>query len=47
MELTTAFKNKVRTAILTDRANFGGSDNAYAKTLGSIQAPLAALKVER
>lgn len=38
MNLTTEFKENVRKAILEDRKNFGGSDAAYAKTLG-IPAP--------
>ncbi len=44
MELTTAFKTKVREAILTDRANFGGSDNAYSKSLGINSSSFSRLK---
>ncbi|GAA5096779.1 hypothetical protein GCM10023210_30980 [Chryseobacterium ginsengisoli] len=34
MEITNEFKQQIRTAMLNGRENFGGSDNAFAKTLG-------------
>lgn len=44
MLLTPEFKEKVRQAILADRENFGGSDAAYAKTLGINSSAYSRLK---
>lgn len=44
MNLTTEFKQNVREAILADRKTFGGTDTAYAKTLGIPAATFSRLK---
>lgn len=44
MNLNLKFKQNVREAILTNRKTFGGSDSAYAKTLGIPAASFSRLK---
>ena len=44
MELTTEFKHKVRSSILEHRENFGGSDSAFAKSLGINAAAYSRIK---
>lgn len=44
MNLPLEFKEKVRQAILKDRENYGGSDAAYAKTLGINAASFSRIK---
>ncbi|MEH6407192.1 MAG: ATP-binding protein [Leeuwenhoekiella sp.] len=44
MDLTHEFKNKVLQAMLEDRKTFGGTDTAYAKTLGINSSAFSRLK---
>jgi AAA domain len=44
MNLTTNFKQKVRTAILEKRENYGGSDADFSKSLGINNAIFSRLK---
>ncbi len=44
MKLTKDFRLKVREAILADRENYGGSDAAYAKTLGINASAFSVIK---
>lgn len=44
MQLSTEFKQKVRTAILTDRSSYSGTDTAFAKTIGINAASFSRLK---
>lgn len=44
MELTTEFKQKVRTQVLESRKNFGGTDASFAKTLAINNTAFSRLK---